>query len=127
MKTLLFSFEGRIGRKTWWLTTLALIGVMVLVQVVAVGLGFVSETLAMIAMVVALVVMLGVLWATLAIQAKRWHDVDKSGWWILINLVPVVGGLYALVMLGFVQGTVGRNQFGEDPVPGGAAGNLRTA
>ncbi|HRQ66029.1 MAG TPA: DUF805 domain-containing protein [Xanthomonadaceae bacterium] len=127
MKTLLFSFEGRIGRKTFWLTTLALVALMIAVQVVAIGLALVSETLGMIGMLVMLVVAIGVLWAGLAIQAKRWHDLDKSGWWILINLVPVVGGLYALVMTGFVKGSDGRNQFGDDPVPGMAAGNLRTA
>jgi uncharacterized membrane protein YhaH (DUF805 family) len=127
MKSLLFSFDGRIGRKTFWLTTLALMAVLAVVQVVAIGLAFVSEILGMIGMVALLVVAIGVLWAALAVQAKRWHDLDKSGWWILINLVPVVGGLYALVMTGFVKGSEGSNQFGEDPVPASMAGNLRTA
>jgi uncharacterized membrane protein YhaH (DUF805 family) len=122
MKSLLFSFEGRIGRKTWWLTTLALVGAMVALQVVVIGLALVSEVLGMVGMVALGVALIGVTWASLAIQAKRWHDHGKSGWWILINLVPVVGPLYALVMLGFIKGTDGRNAFGEDPVPGGAGG-----
>jgi uncharacterized membrane protein YhaH (DUF805 family) len=122
MKSLLFSFDGRIGRKTWWLTTLALVGALIALQVVAIGLAFVSETLAMIGMVALLVVAIGATWAGLAIQAKRWHDLGKSGWWFLINLVPVVGPLYALVMLGFIKGNDGRNAFGEDPVPGGGGG-----
>ncbi len=128
MKSLLFSFDGRIGRKTWWLTSLALMAVALVVQLVALALGFVSETLAMVAMVAAIVVLIAVIWASLALQAKRWHDHDKSGWWFLINLVPVVGGLYALYMLGFVKGAETRNQYGDDPVPGGMpSGALRAA
>jgi uncharacterized membrane protein YhaH (DUF805 family) len=55
------------------------------------------------------------LWPALAIQAKRWHDVDKSAWWILINLVPAVGGLVSLVFNGFIAGTPGPNRFGAPP------------
>ena len=55
------------------------------------------------------------LWPSLAICAKRWHDVDKSAWWILIALVPVVGGLIALVFNGFIPGTPGPNRFGNPP------------
>jgi uncharacterized membrane protein YhaH (DUF805 family) len=127
MKTLLLSFEGRIGRKTWWLASLALTVVVLVAQAIPIGLGFVSESLATAGLVVSLVVMLAALWALLALQAKRWHDLDKSAWWILINLVPAVGGLYALVMLGFVEGNDGLNQFGADPVPASAARSLRPA
>lgn len=129
MKKLLFSFDGRIGRKTWWLTSLALMALAMVVPLVAVGLGFVSETLALVAMVVALPVLIAVIWATLALQAKRWHDHDKSGWWFLINLVPMVGSLYALYMLGFAKGAESHNKYGADPVPGGGmpSGALRTA
>jgi uncharacterized membrane protein YhaH (DUF805 family) len=54
-------------------------------------------------------------WANLALQAKRWHDRDKSGWWILVNLVPLVGGLWSFVETGLLPGTPGPNQFGESP------------
>jgi uncharacterized membrane protein YhaH (DUF805 family) len=127
MKSLLFSFDGRIGRKSWWLASLGLMAVAILLQVIVVGLGFVSETLAVVGAAVAVPVFIGIVWPALALQAKRWHDLDKSAWWILINLVPGVGGLIALVMLGFMKGTEGQNQFGADPVPESAAGNLRTA
>jgi uncharacterized membrane protein YhaH (DUF805 family) len=65
------------------------------------------------------------LWPALAIQAKRWHDVDKSAWWILINLVPAVGGLVALVFNGFIAGTPGANRFG--PAAAGQARAQATA
>ena len=51
----------------------------------------------------------------LAVAAKRWHDRDKSGWWMLIALVPIIGWIWALVETGFLAGTSGPNRFGADP------------
>jgi len=56
------------------------------------------------------------LWPTLAVQAKRWHDRDKSAWWLLINLIPVVGAFWTLIENGFLEGTPGPNRFGFDPL-----------
>ena len=56
------------------------------------------------------------LWIGLAIAAKRWHDRNKSAWWILIVFVPVVGGLWYLIECGFLKGTTGPNKFGSDPL-----------
>ena len=60
----------------------------------------------------ALLLMIPSTWISLAIQVKRWHDRDKSGWWALINIVPVIGGLWALVECGFLKGDEGANRFG---------------
>ncbi len=68
-----------------------------------------------------MIAMLAMIWPALAIQAKRWHDVDKSAWWILIGLVPVVGGLIALVFNGFMAGTPGSNRFGPPPASASAS------
>jgi hypothetical protein len=43
------------------------------------------------------------------------HDVDKSAWWILINLVPAIGGPDRADLLRLHRGTPGRNQFGDPP------------
>ncbi|MFQ5760974.1 MAG: DUF805 domain-containing protein, partial [Acidiferrobacterales bacterium] len=45
-------------------------------------------------------------------RRKRWHDIDMSGWWQLVNLIPVVGSFIALVANGFLPGTDGENHFG---------------
>lgn len=55
------------------------------------------------------------IWTTIAMQVKRWHDRDKSGVWMLIGFVPLIGSLWTLVELMFLQGTVGPNRFGPDP------------
>jgi len=57
------------------------------------------------------------IWATLAVNCKRWHDLNKSGWWSLINLIPIVGQIWLFIELGFLKGTPGSNRFGEDPGP----------
>lgn len=116
--SLLFSFEGRASRLQFWGVY---IGMMVayVAFVMAVGVGnfpTVDETGAPVApgggaglgvMVLSLVS----LWVSLAINAKRFHDRDKSGWWVLIALVPVIGGLWILIECGFLAGTPGSNRF----------------
>jgi uncharacterized membrane protein YhaH (DUF805 family) len=62
------------------------------------------------------VLLILLIWVNLAIQIKRWHDLGKTGWWALVNLIPVIGWLIALIELGFVKGTAGPNRFGEDPL-----------
>ena len=123
MKQLLFSFEGRIGRMPFWLATLAMIIVAIVLNVAIFGaailsgdpsaLGASSGAMGGVVSIAALVVALGMLWIGLAVQAKRWHDLDKSAWWILINFIPIVGGLVTLVMCGFLAGTPAQNRFGQ--------------
>lgn len=50
----------------------------------------------------------------LAVTVRRLHDQDKSGWWILISLIPLIGGIWLLVLY-FIDGTPGPNRFGPDP------------
>ena len=61
------------------------------------------------------IVFIPLIWMSLAVQAKRWHDQDKSAWWILIGFIPFVGGLITLIMCGFIAGTPGPNRFGDVP------------
>ena len=47
-----------------------------------------------------------------AIMTKRWHDRGKSGWWWLISFVPIIGGLWMMIELGFLPGEDGTNDYG---------------
>jgi len=65
---------------------------------------------------------LAVLIPTLAVTVRRLHDIDRSGWWILINLIPLIGSIVLLVF-SLLPGTPGSNRFGPDPK--GATGEAR--
>jgi uncharacterized membrane protein YhaH (DUF805 family) len=129
-KYLFTSFEGRINRKPFWLSLLALIIVEWIVMLV---LGMVLGTsmmgsidpnmapdqaaaMATKGMIPIIIVSLLFLYPALAVYAKRWHDRGKSGWWTLIGLVPIIGAIWLLVELGFLRGTEGPNQYGNDPL-----------
>ena len=47
------------------------------------------------------------------VHIKRFHDRDKSGWWVLIGLIPIIGAIWLLIELGFLKGTPGPNRFGS--------------
>lgn len=51
---------------------------------------------------------------TLAVTVRRFHDQDKSGWFILLQFIPYVGGIIVFVFM-LLDGTKGHNRFGADP------------
>ena len=120
---LLFSFDGRVGRKGFWLYTLVMIVIVVILQVVALGpmmaaaaSGDPAALEGMSFPIWVWIIFIPLIWTSLAVQAKRWHDQDRSAWWILIGLIPFVGGIISLIMCGFIAGTPGPNRFGEGPM-----------
>ncbi|RSK50923.1 DUF805 domain-containing protein [Hymenobacter rigui] len=62
---------------------------------------------------------LAMLIPSLAVAVRRLHDINKSGWWLLITFLPLVGGIWLLVLL-VTEGTRGENQYGPDPKAGEA-------
>jgi len=113
---LLFSFKGRINRAKWWFMFLLgkVIGVTIGVSVFAIFYSILGATPLFIVPVLLGVV--GYLWPLLAVSAKRWHDHNKSAWWVLIQLIPGIGALWAIVELGCLRGNLGPNRFGPDPL-----------
>lgn len=106
---LYLSLHGRIGRRCFWLRGLLPLFLVSLVLVALLNIaGLRSER--------ADVFVNGLLlWPTLAVLVKRWHDRDRSGWWVLVLLVPLLGFLFMLVDAGCLRGTPGPNRFGEVP------------
>ncbi len=129
-KYLLTSFSGRINRQPFWLSILALVvlqWVIMLVLSMILGTSMMggmdpnmppdeAAALAMKSMTPIIIISLLFLYPALAIYTKRWHDRDKSGWWSLIIVVPIIGALWFLIECGFLRGTEGANRFGEDPL-----------
>ncbi len=98
-------FDGRAGRQEFWMFVLFSVIVSILLSIVgnAIHLPFLSGLYG-----------LAVLLPSLGVEIRRLHDIDKSGWWILIGFVPVIGGIWLLVLL-CLAGKPGPNRFGPNP------------
>jgi uncharacterized membrane protein YhaH (DUF805 family) len=136
----LFSFRGRVKRQLFWIVSLTLLVVntYAFYLISAFDLSHKSRKTGFgkAGLVVTVICLslwfLASAWISLATQVKRWHDLDKSGWWVLINLVPVIGGIWALIQTGFFVGTAHSNRYDLRPepdpfVPGSAPGPLSSA
>ena len=108
LSQLLFSFRGRVPRKVFWLY--GVLGPLLVSVMLEMLLGIAGVPQRGIDLAPNLLL----LWPCLAVVVKRWHDRGKSGWWVLVNLVPVVGWVWALIENGLLRGTVGENRFGAD-------------
>ena len=115
MQSLLFSFNGRIRRQQFWLATLGVAIVYIVLATILSMLIRSGGAMGMIGGILGLVVLVAYLWALFAIQVKRWHDRDKSWVWLFISFIPVIGGIWALVECGFLDGTPGPNKYGPSP------------
>ncbi|MGL5451717.1 MAG: DUF805 domain-containing protein [Aeromonas sp.] len=98
-------FNGRARRTEYWMFALCncVIGLLLSLVGNLMGADFISG-----------IYSFAVLLPSLAVAARRLHDTDRSGWWLLLVLVPLIG---ALVVLYFMvsNGQQGPNRFGDDP------------
>jgi len=120
-KTILdiFLFEGRASRQEFWWTLLAinfiyfswLLGMLLIYWMIIReypvrglrGLEDLGSPL-----------FIGSIWVAVAVQIRRWHDLEKSALWALVAFVPPAT-FYAIYQLGFVAGKPGPNKYGNDP------------
>lgn len=107
----LFSFKGRMTRSDYWLKGfLPLLPVGILNNVLTYGVATDG------ARATAMVIGVMSLWPGLALAIKRFHDRNRSAWFLLIFLIPIAGPIWFLVEVWFLRGTVGPNRFGNDPL-----------
>ncbi len=116
----LFGIQGRIGRGDWWRVQF-LGGVALAVfswglQDLLIRDGNAMDPITFWTWIGILLLTILIIWVGFAVSVKRWHDRDKSGWWALIILVPIVGYIWSLIENGFLKGTEGPNRFGPDPL-----------
>ena len=117
LERILFSFRGRIGRATIWGVWVAMTALGLILSLLIYAISNQGEEAGLIAAIVIYILyLIPSTWISLAVQVKRWHDRGKTGWMVLINLVPLVGAIWAMIELGFLQGTAGPNPYGEDPL-----------
>jgi uncharacterized membrane protein YhaH (DUF805 family) len=111
----IFSASGRIGRVRYLAWSMGFFVPAIVALFIAVGLGaaIAGRTVAMQFYFVGIIGMV-VVSSLFAIQ--RLHDLDKSGWFYLIMLIPLVGALFALYVM-FAPGSPGANRYGNPPPP----------
>lgn len=99
-----FDFRGRSSRSEYWWFLLFVMVVNLVVSILDTTNGL-----------IVILVYLGLLIPMLSVQVRRLHDINRSGWWILIAFVPLVGAILLLVWH-CSKGTQGDNRFGIDPL-----------
>jgi uncharacterized membrane protein YhaH (DUF805 family) len=122
-------FSGRARRTEYWMFTLfnAIIEIVLGFVDRALGFGsFSSNTSGGVAFSASVGLLgglyaLAVLLPSLGVSVRRLHDTDRSGWWLLIGLIPFIGGIVLLVFF-VLAGTRGPNRHGPDPKAAAAAG-----
>lgn len=113
IQSVLLSYDGRINRSDFWIKGILAVFALSIVAVIAiVVLSLVAAALAIVVYV--LFIPLSI-WIYYAVVAKRFHDRGKSGWWGLVNLIPLIGPLWIIVECGFMEGTDGDNTYGPKP------------
>ena len=105
---ILLGLSGRLPRRAWWTWGVLLLAGLNMLGAMYLGIAGVPTEKAngILAIVVG--------WPAVAVSVKRFHDRGKSGWWVFINLIPVVGFIWVVVENGFLRGTVGPNRYGPD-------------
>jgi uncharacterized membrane protein YhaH (DUF805 family) len=105
-------FGGRSRRKEYWFFVLFVVVISTVLTIVdgligaydrSTGVGLLSAIFS-----------LAILIPSISVSVRRLHDIDRTGWWVLISLVPLVGWIVLLVF--HVQGgTPGTNRYGPNP------------
>lgn len=109
------SFEGRINRKVFILRVLrlALLSGIFLILPLYFALSANPDSGLLHGLFV--LVELLCIWPTFSLYLRRLHDLDKSAWWVIALIIPIVSVFFVIYVICF-KGTAGPNRFGEDPL-----------
>ena len=97
--------DGRARRKEYWMFFLVYFGILIVAAVLdsIIGMGLIGG-----------LVVLAHLLPSICVGVRRLHDINRSGWWLLVGLVPFIGWIIALYWA-VKDGDAGGNNFGADP------------
>jgi len=98
-------FSGRARRKEYWY--FVLFNIIIMIILIIIGRAIDSSILSTI-------YSLAVLIPSIAVDIRRLHDTNRTGWWLLIGLIPIIGWIVLLIFM--VQDSQkGENQYGPNP------------
>jgi len=106
------TFSGRARRKEYWMFVLFNLIFAIVAMVLDNVLGLANEQTGY--GIIYTLYTLGVLLPSLAVGVRRLHDIGKSGWWLFISLIPLIGAIWLLVLMA-TDSQPGDNQYGPNP------------
>lgn len=98
-------FKGRAGRSEYWSFTLIGLGIQIVLMFIGklIDFPYLSSIFSVF-----------IILPNIAVSVRRLHDVGKSGWMLLINLIPIIGFIWLLVLM-LRKSDVGDNKYGYNP------------
>lgn len=107
-------FSGRAARSEYWYWVLFVVLLSIVTLVIDMAIfGYTDSGIYPLNAIATLATFL----PGLAVSVRRLHDIDRTGWWLLLILIPLIGGII-LIVWACLRGTVGPNRFGSDPLEG---------
>jgi uncharacterized membrane protein YhaH (DUF805 family) len=115
------TFSGRAPRREYW--WFMLFSVLLVIGLTIVDVAIIGEErmLAYGTGPFTAIASLALLLPSIAVAVRRLHDRDKSGWWLLLAFVPLIGGIILFIWY-VLRGTEGPNSYGPDPLARDVAG-----
>jgi uncharacterized membrane protein YhaH (DUF805 family) len=105
-------FSGRSRRKEYWYFVLFVVIINIVLNIIDSLIGTYNRSAGV--GLLTSIFNLAVLIPSIAVSVRRLHDIDRTGWWVLISLVPLIGWIVLLVF--HVQdSTPGTNRYGPNP------------
>ena len=104
-------FSGRAQRSEYWYFFLFYLLIYIALAFVAAALG--TAGVALIALF-----LLAMIIPSLSVGVRRLHDIDRSGWWLLISFIPLIGAI-VLIIFAVQDSDPGENRFGSNPKEAG--------
>ena len=103
-------FKGRSRRREYWMFTLVSFVVALVLDVLDYVLGLMVNGFG----ILGLIYLVAVIVPSTAVSIRRLHDINRTGWWELLVLVPILGWL-VLTVFAVIAGDQGSNRYGPDP------------
>lgn len=106
-----FVFSGRARRKEYWMFTLFIALFSIILSIIEIVLGLqISDEIGILSSLFFLVIII----PSLSVTVRRFHDIGKSGLWIFIGLIPIIGWI-VLLIFSVMDSQLGTNKYGSNP------------
>ena len=105
-------FSGRSRRSEYWYFTLVYLILAIILSVLDMATGLYDESIGI--GVLSAIFAIAMILPSLSVSVRRLHDTNRSGWWLLIALVPLLGAIVLLIFM-VLDSEAGANRFGPNP------------